>query len=115
MATIDELSRGYVQRILAAVARDGFTEYSNITTASLYQSEILTELKGINQEIEKLVYADSDKPLSPADKIKIKDKVKQILRPRSPEKIGLIFESASNDALTNLADAIENILKGAKK
>lgn len=112
MATFNELAQQYAQRILAAISQDGFSKYTKITASSLSVSRTIQEIKSVKSDIDSLVYTKSRKPLSEADKTRIIIEIQKELRLPSQRQMEMVFEAASNDDLSDLADEIENILKG---
>ena len=112
MATLNELSQQYTRRISEAIAKDGFTKYSKVTTASLSSSSTLRELKNIKHHIDSLVYTGTQDRLSETDKNIIIEGIRQELNLPSQRQMKVILEAASNDDLSDLTDEIENILKG---
>lgn len=112
MATFNELAKQYTQRILAAIRQDGFSKYTKITASSLSSSKTIQELRSVRKDINELVYIEGRKPLSEADKTRIIVEIQKELHLPTQRQMELIFEAASNDDLSDLADEIENILKG---
>ena len=112
MPTINELAKRYARRILNAIERDGFSKYKKVTASSLASSATINELKAIKQEIDGLYYSETKKPISEADKLQLITEIQRELHLPSRKQMEMIFESASNDDLSDLADEIENILKG---
>ena len=115
MATFQELARDYAERIKGAISSDGFSDRSKVLPQDLRNSQTLREAKRIKQEIDGLVYTQSQKPLSDSDKRSIIEQIDNELGlPKNIQKSYYIVESASNDDLADLADEIENILGGRK-
>lgn len=112
MATYDELSRKYVEKILNAIRQDNFQTTIRITSYDFKRSATFAVLKEIRSEINGVVYENTQRPLSDTDK---NDLYRQI-----SEKLGLpsyrqlsenkIIKATSNDDLTDLLDAIDSIL-----
>lgn len=115
MATFQELEKEYAKRIKTKIVSDGFTSTSKVSPQDLLHSRTLQEAKKIRREIDLLVYSKSEKPLSESDKYKIIEGIdKELGLPKKIERNFSIVESASNDDLADLADAIENMLGGKK-
>jgi len=115
MATFQELASKYAERIKAAISSDGFSSRSKLSPQDLRHSQTLREAKLIKQEIDGLVYSQSQKALTDADKRSIIEKIDgELGLPKNIQKSYHIVEAASNDDLADLADEIENILGGRK-
>jgi len=112
MATFNELAKRYAQRILDAIAQDGFSEYTTITASALRASKTVQEIKTVKRNIDGLVYTETEKPISESDKTRIIIEIQKELHLPSQRQMELVLEAASNDDLSDLADEIENILKG---
>lgn len=112
MASFNELAKAYANRIRQAIRSDGFIPERTITGTSVQRSETLKEAKLVKREIDNLVYTKSNQALTPQDKKLIIEQVDQELGlpKRIVEKSFVI--NASNDDFSDLADEIENILKG---
>ena len=80
MATYNEVSKRYVQRIRVALERDGFSGTRRITNFEFRYSNTFTVLKEIRDDINDLVYEKSQKPLSNTDKQKIYEGISEELR-----------------------------------
>jgi len=112
MPTYSELAKQYSDRIKSALAKDGFTVTSRISASNLRYSATLKELKAIKSDIDSLVYTESRKSLSENDKSRVLVEIQQELHLPNLRQMENLVESASNDDLSDLADEIENILKG---
>jgi hypothetical protein len=112
MPTFSELGQSYAERIKAALAKDGFTTTSRISASDLPYSSTLRELKAIKSDIDGLVYTESRKALSESDKGRVLIEIQKQLYLPNVRQIERMVEFASNDDLSDLADTIENILKG---
>ena len=112
MASFDDLAKQYARRIRQAIERDGFTSFRKPTRLEVSRSATVSEAKAVKKDIDSLVYANNNKPLDRQDKerliIKIDEELGRPTRPLSETFIN----SASNDEFSDLADEIENILKG---
>ena len=114
MATFQELARDYAERIRKNIELDRFSGYYKIPVESIRNSRTLQEAKAIKREIDQLVYINSNLPLSESDKDAIKGLIdRELGLPQNLLK-SYAIESASNDDLADLADAIENVLRGGK-
>lgn len=115
MTTLQELAKNYAKRIKDAITSDGFANQTRIKNRDFRSSKTLQEAKKIKQEIDGLVYTQSNKPLTDDDKRKIIKEIDQELGlQRNIQKSYSVVESASNDDLSDLADEIENVLSGNK-
>lgn len=111
MATFNELAKDYAERIRRAIRTDNFQTLRSLSPNDLIQSNTLREAKAVKRDIDSLVYTESNKPLSEQDKNRLVQDVDQELGlPRRTQKS--LVESASNDDLADLADEIENVLRG---
>jgi hypothetical protein len=116
VATFDELAKQYAARLKKSIASDGFIAHGEVSPEELKTSETLREAKSIKGEIDGLSYTSSGKPLSDADKQIIVERIDEELgRSFEIRKSVPVFESASNDDLSKLADVIESILRGKNK
>lgn len=112
MATFDELAREYAQRIRTAIRTDGFTANRRPWASDVAGSRTLQEAKAVKRDIDGLVYTKNNRSLSPEDKQQIIEQIDRELG--LPKRIigeGFV-NKASNDDFSDLADEIENILKG---
>ncbi|ODS31580.1 MAG: hypothetical protein SCARUB_03301 [Candidatus Scalindua rubra] len=114
MATFQELGKQYARRIREAFIADGFSRFKSISPYDLKLSSTLRELKAIHSEIDRLVYTDTNESLSEADKNRIITEIQKELHLPTFRQTEMIFKAASNDDLTDLANEIENILRGDK-
>ena len=114
MVTFSELSKKYAQRIRSAITNDGFNRLQEVSTSKFRSSGTFDVLKEIRNEINNLVYEENQKPLSDSDKKRIYEDISQELRlPRyKPLSEQAIVKAASNDDLTDLIDAINDIVQG---
>jgi hypothetical protein len=100
----------YAQRILEAIAKDRFSTYTKITASALYASKTIQEIKSVKRDIDALVYPETRKPSSESDKRRIIVEIQKELNVPTQRQMESIFETASNDDLSDLADEVENIL-----
>ena len=113
MPTFNELARGYAERINGAINSDGFSGRTRMSSSDLRNSRTLSELKIIKGEIDNLILSDTNKPLDEIQKRSIVEQLETELGlPVYRQKSLNITESASNDDLSDLADVVENILRG---
>lgn len=114
MATYSELSKKYAQRIRSAITDDGFSRFQEVSTSKFRYSTTFDVLKEIRNEINNLVYERTQKPLSDSDKKRIYEHISRELRLPSYKYLSeqAIVKAASNDDLTDLIDAINDILQG---
>jgi len=113
VATFQELAKQYADRIRKAIQADNFSRIRSLSSFDVMGSETLRETKAVKRDIDNLVYTDSRKPLTEQDKDRlVKDIDQELGLPRRIQKS--LVESASNDDLADLADQIENVLKGKK-
>lgn len=112
MPTFSELGKGYAERIRAALAKDGFTTSSRVSASDLIYSATLRELKAIKIDIDGLVYTESRKALTESDKGRILAEIQKQLYLPNLRQMERMIKAASNDDLSDLADEIDNILKG---
>ncbi len=112
MATINELARQYAERISKAIAEDGFSRGTEISASVLRASKTIRAIKSVKTEIDELTYTETIKPISETDKGKIVAGIQKELRLPTQRQMEIILEAASNDDLSDLADEIENILRG---
>ncbi|PHR68283.1 hypothetical protein [Alcanivorax sp.] len=112
MASFNELAKEYAQRIKQAIKRDGFSHGRKITGSNVQGSETLREAKAIKRDIDNLVYTSSNQPLTPQDRKRIIEQIdRELGLPKRIIEEGFVT-NASNDDFSDLADEIENILKG---
>jgi hypothetical protein len=114
MPTINELAKQYADKVIKALREDGFIGRTYIAESELRDSTSLQVLKSLNKEIESLVYLSTGEPLSRDDKGKIIREASRLLHLQETEGFGQIIKAASNDALVDLLNKVEEILKGNK-
>jgi len=112
MPTYSALAKQYSDRIKSAFTKDGFTVSSRISTSSLKHSETLKELRVIKSDIDDLVYTEFGKSLSENDKNRVIGQIQKELHLLDPMQMERRVKTAKNDALPDLAETIETILKG---
>lgn len=115
MAKMKELAKKYANRIKVAINSDGFPTNKKIDPNDLINSNTQQEIKAVKRDIDGLIYEQSKQRLTEDDKRKIIDEINRELGlPRTIQKSDQLSESASNDDLSDLADAVENMLRGKK-
>ncbi|SGZ09748.1 hypothetical protein [Moritella viscosa] len=112
MATFNEFARQYAQRIKDAIRRDGFRPNQRISSSDIARSYTLSEAKSVKQDIDNLVFTSTNQPLSEADKRKIVEQIDVELGLPKRKLNEKFVSNASNDDFSDMADEIENILRG---
>jgi hypothetical protein len=115
MASFDELALKYAAIIRDALGRDGFVKSARASRQQVQTSHLLRALKQVHNEVEGLVYIATNEPLSETDK--------QIILRGTGEKLGIVratalsesTKAASNDALDELINQIDDLLQGKGK
>lgn len=115
MATLKELAQRYAKRIKDAIIADGFPTNKKINPKDLINSKTQQEIKAVKRDIDGLIYDINKQRLTEDDKRQIIDEINRELGlPRTIQKSDQLSESASNDDLSDLADAVANMLRGKK-
>ena len=112
MATFNELAKQYAQRIKDSIRRDGFRLNQRITRSDIISSQTLSESKAVKREIDNLVYQNNNQPLTDVDKHRIIEQIDSELGLPKRKLNEEFVSNASNDDFSDMADEIENILKG---
>lgn len=112
MATLNEQAKKYTDKILAAIRQDNFQTLIRITPYDFKRSATFEVLQVIRNEINGLVYEETNKPLSDTDKSELYRKISEQLRLPSYRQLSerVIIKATSDDGLTDLIDAINSIL-----
>lgn len=113
MATYEELSRKYVDKILAAIKQDNFQKSIRITSYDFKPSATFAALREIRSEINGLVYQETQQPISEADKSNLYKQLSEKLGLPSYRQLSenTIVKAISNDDLADLIDAVNDIIK----
>ena len=115
MSTFSEVGKQYADRIVQALASDGFVKVGSVRSSQLPASRTLSAFKAIGRDIDQLVMSDTKKPLSEEQKRAIYEAIAQELRLRSAVVSESMVRCASNDDLTDVVDYIDQILQGRGK